>query len=777
MQVLLNGVDYSSALAAVPALTIVRKLNKPSQCNLALELPMNDALPMPARNQSIVVNADNGTVLFTGYLVSDPLQELLGVTTEGPVYLTRLAAWSEDYALDRQPLPWINGGVAQGAGTILNDITSRLSLQGISLTGVTGGATVGRFQPANGAAWSAVAGELSSMARAAYRVHDGALNLTPVGTVTHALDSSALQLAGVEFVSNRALANDVTVSGAEEPDCYVLDLFQGDGATTVFDLTQTEMAVKGQKLLDDGFTASAINTQVWQVTDPGSHLALGAGGLAITGGTGSDGQTTLCAIDPVELGGSIVLESGNVSLAAGSDGILCGLYSGIVNLGDCFAGFRIRSSEGALLFVPVVNGAEVGMIFTATPSHNYLLRIRLHFPELIRSLATYYSLDSSGVMAWGGGLAVSPCNIEFELQDSASAPNSPATVLYDGSIASTPATAIFGAVNSTDLQGSAGYFSVTRPSTAWASSIPSGGTERTRRIGLAAEGAECHVSAGKLTFYTAATPAAGELIKLRYRTSQRAVARLANAASESQESANQPANGVPGVAQWTGKVEKPVARCSADCEAAAQTILDFSTNRDAAWEARVGAPNLHQQSSGDVWPGDLVSFSGPFQSANAPAALMVRTVTITNCAAVPELLEYSLSLANEWADCLSMTLNDTIAPDAVLPQLPAPAANAVSANLPSVDVTAISTTALTVNVNATASSGGGFEVRRQDANFGNGTQPGTSSQGLVVRSPVPTFTLPRAAEIEQFFVRMYDGSTPPLYSRVSAAIFTDVPLS
>ena len=156
---------------------------------------------------------------------------------------------------------------------------------------------------------------------------------------------------------------------------------------------------------------------------------------------------------------------------------------------------------------------------------------------------------------------------------------------------------------------------------------------------------------------------------------------------------------------------------------------------------------------------------------------MVRTVTITNGSAVPELIEYSLSLANEWADCLSMTLNNTIAPDAVLPQLPAPAANAVSPNLPSVDVTAISTTALTVNVNATAPSGGGFEVRRQDANFGNGTQPGTSSQGLVVRSLVPALTLPRAAEIEQFFVRMYDGSTPPLYSRVSAAIFTDVPLS
>jgi hypothetical protein len=777
MQVLLNGVDYSSALSANPALTIARKLNKPSQCNLALELAANHALPMPLRNQSVLVQADNGTVLFTGYLVSDPLQDLLGMATEGVVYRTHLAAWSEDYALDRQPLPWINGGVAQGAGDILNAITSRLSLQGISLAGLGGGATVGRYQPQNGAPWSEVASGLAANARAAYRVHDGALTLTPAGTVTHTLDSSQLQLSGVAFVSNRALANDVTVTGAEEPDSYVLDLFQGDGATTVFDLSRKPFAVKGPTLLDDSFTASAINTQVWQVVDPGSHLSLGAGGLAISGGTGSDGQTTLCAIDPVELGGSIVLETGNISLAAGSAGILCGLYSGIVNLGDCFAGFRVRSSDGALLFVAVVNGEEVGTIFTATPNHAYCLRIRLHFPELIRSLATYYAVDDGGVVARGGGLVVSSCKVEFELQDSAAAPNTPATVLYDGAVASTPATAIFGAVNSTDLNGSAGYFSVTRPSTAWASSIPPGGTERTRRIGLAAQGAECHISANKLTFYTAATPAAGELIKLRYRTSQRAVARLANAASESQESANQPASGVPGVAQWAGKVDKPVARCSADCEAAAQAILDFSTNRDAAWEARVAAPNLQQQSSGDVWPGDLISLTGPVQGADAPAALMVRSVTIKDGCAVPELLEYSLALANEWADCLSLTLNNTVAPDAILPQLPAPAANAVAANLPLTDVTAITATELTINVNATAPTGGGFEVRLQDAGFGNGTQPGVGSQGLVVRSPVPTFTLPRAAEIAQFFVRMYDGSTPPLYSRVSAAILTDIPLS
>ena len=775
MTILVNGQDYSAVLASTPALAIVRTLNKPSQCNFCVELAAS-ALPVPLRNQQVQVTADAGTVLFTGYLVSDAVQELLGENTAGAVYRTHLAAWSEDYALDRQPLPWINGGIAQGAGTVLAAMTARLSAQGISTAALTAGATIGTFVPEQGAPWSNNAGAIAALARAAYRVHDGVLSLTPVGTVTHTLDGSQLQPSSVAFKSNRVLANDVTLSGAEEPGSYTLELFQGDGATTEFDLTRTQFAVKNKTLIDDGFVASAINLQTWQVSDPGSHLSLGAGGLAISGGTGSDGQTTLCAIDPIELGGSLVIEAGSVSMAAGSDGILCGLYSGIVNLGDCFAGFRVRSSDGALLLVAVVNGAEVGTIYSMAAEHGYLLRIRLHFPELVRSLATYYSAGASGVLARGGGLTDSACSIEFELQDSAAAPDAPPNVLYDGAIASTPGTAIFGAVNSADLQGSVGYFSLTRPATAWVTSVPAGGVERTRRIGLAAEGAECKVSGGKLTFYTAATPAAGELIKLRYRTSQRSVARLADTASQASESANQPADGVPGVAQWAGRVEKPAARCSADCEAAAQAVLDFSVSRDAAWEARAEGVNLHQQSAGDVWPGDLATLALPFAGPGAPAALLIRTVTIRDGAAQPELLNYQLGLANEWADCLSMTLHDVPAADALLPQLPATAANAVAANLPQTDVTALTSSTLTVALNATAPTGGGFEVRRQDAGFGNGTQPGLSSQGLVVRSSVATFTLPRAAEREQFFVRAYDGSTPPLYSRVSAAILTDVPL-
>jgi hypothetical protein len=66
-------------------------------------------------------------------------------------------------------------------------------------------------------------------------------------------------------------------------------------------------------------------------------------------------------------------------------------------------------------------------------------------------------------------------------------------------------------------------------------------------------------------------------------------------------------------------------------------------------------------------------------------------------------------------------------------------------------------------------SGGGFEVRRRDWDFG----PGTDSD-MVLRSPVKNFTVPRESVVERYYVRMYDGSTPPNYSRFSSAVIVNV---
>ena len=79
--------------------------------------------------------------------------------------------------------------------------------------------------------------------------------------------------------------------------------------------------------------------------------------------------------------------------------------------------------------------------------------------------------------------------------------------------------------------------------------------------------------------------------------------------------------------------------------------------------------------------------------------------------------------------------------------------------------------ALQIDAGTAAPTGGGFEVRRRDWDFGPGVD-----QDLVLRSAVRNFTIPREAQVERYYVRMYDGSTPPVYSRFSSAVFTDLPV-
>ena len=87
-----------------------------------------------------------------------------------------------------------------------------------------------------------------------------------------------------------------------------------------------------------------MNTSIWNVDDSGGYLRVGGGGSGFGGGAGTDGTTTLTAIDPVELGGEIVIEAGFVQLNSGSDGVVCGLYSGAINIANCVAGYRVRTS-------------------------------------------------------------------------------------------------------------------------------------------------------------------------------------------------------------------------------------------------------------------------------------------------------------------------------------------------------------------------------------------------------------------------------------------------
>jgi hypothetical protein len=760
-----GAVDYSAALCVDGPLKIERALNAPSICSGMLDVS-DASLTVPVRRGRMVVTAASGTVLFTGYIATEPEAVYAGTGLMGSVYRYAFSAVSDEWLLDKQAVPLSGVGLAQSGGELLTTLTNRVDDGLFTMTEVMNGLAVGVFQPSLTGSWSANAGAIASTTYAAYRVLDGAVSMQPAGTVTHALSDGdgTLQVAALKTTSVKELANDVTVSGEEEPSAYVTETFAGDGTTTVFQLSEDPFKPKATAnsslLLTDSFNEAVLDTQIWQIADPGSHLKLSAAGLTMTGGNGSDGQTTLTAIDPVELGGTLVIEAGSLQLGGASDGIVCGLYSGTTQSANCFVGYNVRQSGGNTVAVPFLNGAEVGTVFTLVQGHIYTLRIRLHCVEVQRVLQSYYAMVDGAVQAFGGGTVAAPMSVVFELQDLGAASSTPATVLYDGSVTSSPASCSFVAVNSVQLIGSMGYCRVTQTGSAWVVSTLPSGVKMTRLIGVAGEGVDCKVSAaGKVTFFSGRVPVAGEFVTVTYRVQQRAVARLENAASVAEEAAG----GVPGTAQWLGKVLKPEARSSVDCESAALAVLSFATSRAAAAAGTYIAAN-----PADVWPGDVLAIT----SGGATMSVVVRRVEIVNGMACPEVLTYRMAFANDWAEGLGLTLSETIATNALVPQTALSTPGNVLANLQQLQVVSATGTALQVDAGTAPPVGGGFEVRRRDGDFGPGVD-----QDLVLRSPVRSFSIPREGQIEHYYVRMYDGSTPPLYSRFSSAVFTDLPVS
>ncbi len=771
-------VDYSAAISADVPLKIDRALNKPSLCSGMLELGM---LPVPARRGRVKIAADDGALLFTGYLATEPAGVYAGVATTGSVYRYAFSAVSDEWLLDKQVLPVIGATLNSTAGTALSSFARRIGGSVFLTAGVQNVRPVGVFEPAQTAPWSANAGALASSAYAAYRVLNGALSLQPAGFVTHPLDFDAgvnasggtIAIGALKTASVRELANDVTLSGEIEPAAYINETFAGDGTTAIFQLTggPYRVAASKSKLIDDNFSQSVINQQTWAIIDPGSHLTLTAGGLTMTGGSGYDGQTALTALDPVELGGSLLIEAGSVAINPASQGVLCGLYFGPVLTANCLAGYSVRQSSGSTVVSPLINGVEVGSTFPVQVGHLYTLRIRAHSAEVQRVLQTYYATVDGIFESFGGGSVPSALTFVFDLVDLGASSNTPATVLYDGAafapIQNTPAACTFAAVNAAQIYGSIGYITVTQDGSLSIVSTLPGGAKQTRLQGIAGEGTDCEVSAtGKVTFFAGRIPVAGEYVTFSYRGRQRSVTRVENAASVSREVVDN----APGTARWLGKVLMPSARSTADCESAALAVLSFATSRSAALSGTYAALNLQQQS--DVWPGDVLALT----QGGIVTAVIVRSVQVERLPSFPEALSYRIGFANDWAEALGLTLSEALAADAVIPPSAQPttllASGNVLPNLPQLQIVSATTTALQVDAGQDAPSGGGFEVRRRDNRFGPAIQ-----QDLVLRSPVRSFSIPRDAQVERYYVRMYDASTPPLYSRFSSALFINLPVA
>ena len=769
MKITIQGLDYTSALDAVRPLSIERKINEPSICELWLSLPANGSLASPSRFQTLAVAGDDGTIYFTGYIAVSPLPEYAGMGLEGPRYRTAIQAVSDEWLLDQVLMPPSAGASKLTAGQVLALLLAESGSTALSITGPALLTQVGNFVPDPGANWSRSAGQAASIARAAYRALNGAITLASVQTTVHTLNESdgSLNLANLVLTAsvNRALANDVTVCGENEPVVYVTEYFLGDGVTTEFDLAEDPFfpATSKATIVSELFNEPEINQTVWNAAG-GGYITLGANGLAMSGGNGIDGETTLAWLEPIEMGGTLLLELVGVTLSAGSTGILGGFFNGYQTAAGCTAGIQVTVAPGtgAVTLQPMVLGTAAGTTFAVNPANTYTLRVRIHCPESYRAPATYYSFGDSGLIGAGGVWVIAPGNIQMEVQEFVSGVGATPVTLYDGAVTNLPAPCNLVPVSSINLIGTIRAINLTNLGSGWVVSTPSGGGAYTRRIGTTAQSAECHLErTGKLVFYTGYTPVAGEQIAVSYRTIGRAVGRAVNTANQ----AALAAAGSPSVAAWIGSVTNPAARTTTDCRSAAQVMAQAAASVSALWSGNYKGSRV--SFSSDVWPGDALLLNAP--STNLNAEVVVRTVKLTYSPSLPDLVEYEIAFANDWADDLAIKTSTTGPANA---WLPAPINPTVLGNLNNLTVTALSGSTVTVSTGVTPPTGGGFEVRLRDFAFMPGQDP-----TLALRGSLPNLTLSRVSASDRFYIRMYDGSTPPNYSEFSTALFINLPLS
>ncbi|HEY0785699.1 MAG TPA: hypothetical protein VGD62_07485, partial [Acidobacteriaceae bacterium] len=755
------------SIEATRSVTTKRQLNAPSECFFTF-LPGAQGLPLPSRYARLIVSDSGGLVLFTGYIATPPAMELVGGGVSGPLYEVLVTAISDEVLLNS--LLSVKKGTALNQPVVqaLQTVTSLAGAPALTISAQSTPAVIGRYTSRAASSWSEAAGSLASSSRGAYRMIAGVTSLTPVGAVTHALSETngSLQLSALKLSTVKLLANDITICGKTEPAAYVTETFQGDGVTAAFTLTNLpfEPVTSERMGLVDLFQGATLNGQVWNSIDSGSRLSITANGVTCSEGTGRDGETVLSAIDQIELGGSILLEAGGVQVGAGSQGLLLGLYTGSVSLANCFASFQVSQASGSTQIGALINGALAGNLFLPVAQHVYTLRMRVYSPEMERVQPSYYYLDETGPGSYGGTVIVAPGRLVMEVQDVTSGIPGGVTVLYDGTISSLPAACTMGLLDSGNMVCSIKSFDCKQGGPTWVNSVVPGGTPASQYLGTVAQGGSCKLdSMGKLTFYPANIPVANAVISVKYRTRHRAVARRSVARSGPQAGQSSAA---PPTEMWMGTVREPAAWSSADCDNAAAALLKSAAVASAGWAGTYTAWNF--DAAGDVWPGDVLALQSV--STGLDVAVVVREVQIELGCATPQLVKYIIRFANDWAEDLAIKLSNTVPEDAWLPATPS-AGGAPLDNLTSMVVTSITGSQIIIDAGVVPPPGGGLEVKRKDWTFG----PGTDSD-LVLRTPVRSFIIPREAALEQYYVRMYDGSNPPNYSQLSSAVYVEIPL-
>jgi hypothetical protein len=345
----------------------------------------------------------------------------------------------------------------------------------------------------------------------------------------------------------------------------------------------------------------------------------------------------------------------------------------------------------------------------------------------------------------------------------------PATVLFDDVITSAPGLVTYALVNAANMQCSIAYTYVAHISLALVRTALPSAVYVTQLVGALSDGAACDITSDpSLDFYPQYVPALNQLIVASYRGSGRAVAQVQNATSVTllRNGADDGTRGAVRVAKTPG------ARTEADCENAALAILDDATG--IAWSGSYETwSDFLPGAAGDIFPGDAITVNVP--SRGAVFTAIVREVEIQVADPADDRGFYTIGFANDLAAPLGIEYEasaTTIPLQAMPPLLETTQVGAYyQANLTEAQITTVSSTTVQVDAGVTPGSGEGIEVRENDYGWGQ-----ANDRNLLGRFSTQAFSLARLAATQNYFLRLYDSSAPPKYSRYSAALHVDYPL-
>jgi hypothetical protein len=767
--------DYTAFVGMNPSPAIRRRLNRPSEMKFGLSL--SEALPaIPALGGRVVLVLAGGSDLFTGYIFQTPTLVYVGLGDHGAIYQCDINALSDAMLLDQKAPPSHPPFINRSAGNAFAQLVAEALPNWFGTTGIENGDAIPYYSVDPAKKWTSLAEEVALAGGCCYRDLGGELYFSPLAAVVYPLaeSSSVFSPKDLKLQSENRVVNDLTILGPEEPGAHVKDFFVGDGQSTKFYMSQkpfsrsSQVALYNRTILDEVY--SELDPTHWSVTDRLAVISVNQGQLQVDGGTGIDGETLLTFIEQIELGGTTVIEHGDMIFNAASDSVIGGLYAGTITIAGCLAGFRVLPSGSNCTIQPLVGGSVSGTTLETQAGHHYVFTTQVYPTEAYRMQQVFHSsVHPSGVPRGGDGVAAD-VRVVLEIQDidpgNPATQITPATVLYDGVISNAPAFCSYALINAGELHVDVAFTYIYLPVDALVRRTLPGESTATALTGSLRQGAQCQVSSSpSLQFYPEYIPAANELIEVSYRGQSHAAARVIDSGSILAHSRG----GDDGVRGSIREIGMPLPRTSQDCETAALALMD-DAGQGWAGEYKTWTQTLPGGAI-DIFPGDGLAIDIPSRAASFTS--IVREVDMTISDLAGENSRYILRFVDVGDPSLDFAFVTALVKQRQVlnPIDVSLIGNAYISDLTKADFTNVTSTTVTIDAGTAPIPGGGIEVRYTDLGWG-----ADNNRNLIGRFTTSSFSLTRYARAQSYFLRSYDNSVPAKYSRYSAVLHVDYPL-